>query len=81
MASRTYRTVHGSFSDTQINNSWVVPFSPRLSIMFQCHQNLELCISRVGEIKYLLEYVCKGQNRVSVQSVCGEQYYDETGKF
>ena len=35
--------------------------------MFQCHFNVEICISKVGSIKYLFKYVCKGQDRVSIE--------------
>ena len=34
--------------------------------MFHCHFNAELCISKVGSIKYLFKYVCKGQDRITV---------------
>ena len=35
--------------------------------MFNCHFNVELCISKVWSIKYLFKYVCKGQDRVTVE--------------
>ena len=60
--------VHGSkYQDCDVDNSWVVPYSLQLLRMFQGHFNAELCISKVGSIKYLFKYVCKGQDRVTVE--------------
>ncbi len=50
-----------------IDNSWLVPHSPELIRKFNCHMNAELCISKVGSIKYLFKYVCKGSDRVNVE--------------
>lgn len=49
--------------------------------MFQCHLNVELCVSRVGGIKYLFKYVCKDSDRVTIEMVRGEQCYVEIGHF
>ena len=71
-----------------LENSQVVPHSPDLLLKFRNHMNVELCISRVGSIKYLLKYVCKGSDRVTVEIMGryadrqsennseGEQYQD-----
>lgn len=40
--------------DVTIDNSWFMPYSPKLLRMFQCHFNVKLCMSNVGSIKYLL---------------------------
>ena len=48
-----------SYKEYNINKSWVVPYSPQLLIMFQCYFNVEICMSKVGSIKYLFKYVCK----------------------
>ncbi|CDF41007.1 ATP dpendant DNA helicase [Chondrus crispus] len=48
-----------------VDNSWVIPHSPVLLRSFACHLNVELCVSRVGGIKYLFKYVCKGQDRAA----------------
>ena len=50
-----------------IDNSWVVPYSPDLLRKFRTHMNIELCIFRFGSIKYFFKYVCKGSNRVTVE--------------
>lgn len=41
-------------------SSWVVLQSFTLLRMFACHINVELCACRIGGIKHLFKYVCKG---------------------
>ena len=65
----------------EIDNSWVVPYSPFLSRKFNCHLNVELCVSRVGGIKYLFKYVCKGRDRVTVEFVNETARYDEISSY
>ncbi len=50
-----------------IDNSWIVPHSPELIRKFNGHMNAEPCISKVGSIKYLFKYVCKGSNQVTLE--------------
>ncbi len=38
-----------------VDNSWVVAYNPKLMRIFHCHMNVELCVSRVGGIKYLFK--------------------------
>lgn len=70
----TYRAPGRSFTTGTIENSCVVPYSSRLSILFQCHLNVELCVSRVCGIKYLVETVCKGNDCLTVQFMHGQQH-------
>ncbi|CDF32173.1 unnamed protein product [Chondrus crispus] len=63
------------------HNSWVVPHSPVLLRSFACHLNVELCVSRVGGIKYLFKYVCKGQDRVTMEITAENERYDEISNF
>ncbi|CDF41005.1 unnamed protein product, partial [Chondrus crispus] len=63
------------------DNSWVVPHSPVLLRSFACHLNVELCVSRVGGIKYLFKYVCKGQDRVTMEITAENERYDEISNF
>ncbi|CDF40970.1 ATP dependant DNA helicase PIF1 [Chondrus crispus] len=63
------------------HNSWVIPHSPVLLRSFACHLNVELCVSRVGGIKYLFKYVCKGQDRVTMEITAENERYDEISNF
>ncbi|XP_031634678.1 uncharacterized protein LOC116347980 [Contarinia nasturtii] len=47
--------------DVEIDNSWVVPYSPLLSKMFNAHINIECCNS-VKSIKYICKYINKGSD-------------------
>ncbi len=42
----------------QVDNSWVLAYNPKLMRMFHFYMNVELCVSPVGGIKYLFEYIC-----------------------
>lgn len=39
----------------EVDRSWVVPHNPKGTMMFACHLNGELCISRVWRFKYLFQ--------------------------
>jgi hypothetical protein len=43
-----------------------VPYSPYLCLRFNCHINVEACISSKGS-KYLYKYTCKGGDRAMAQ--------------
>ncbi|XP_046686618.1 uncharacterized protein LOC124372283 [Homalodisca vitripennis] len=53
-----------------IDNRWVVPYSPLLCKTYKAHINVELC-SSVKSIKYICKYVHKGSDKAifSVQNV------------
>jgi hypothetical protein len=40
----------------------VVPYNSYLSLLFNCHINVEVCTS-VAAVKYLYKYVYKGHDR------------------
>ena len=63
------------------DNSWVIPHSLLLLRSFACHLNVEFCVSRVGGIKYLFKYVCKGQDRVTMEITAENECYDEISNF
>ncbi|GBP96607.1 hypothetical protein EVAR_89207_1 [Eumeta japonica] len=47
--------------DIEIDNRWIVPYSPILSKTFKAHINVESCHS-VKSIKYICKYVTKGSD-------------------
>eukprot|EP00918_Siedleckia_nematoides_P087190 GHVU01191799.1.p1 GENE.GHVU01191799.1~~GHVU01191799.1.p1 ORF type:complete len:1705 (-),score=120.63 GHVU01191799.1:910-5910(-) len=46
-----------------IDNRWVVPYSPYLLSKFKCHINVEVVCSPAAGVKYLFDYVYKGEDR------------------
>lgn len=50
-------------SEMEIDNKWIVPYSPILSKIFKCHINVENCNS-VKSIKYICKYIFKGNNKI-----------------
>uniref|UniRef100_A0A8D8T3L0 ATP-dependent DNA helicase n=1 Tax=Cacopsylla melanoneura TaxID=428564 RepID=A0A8D8T3L0_9HEMI len=57
----TPSTVEVRGNDVEVDNRWVVPYSPILSKAFQAHINVEYCNS-VKSIKYICKYVNKGSD-------------------
>jgi hypothetical protein len=47
--------------DIEIDNLWIVPYSPILSKTFNAHINIESCHS-VKSIKYICKYLTKGSD-------------------
>lgn len=47
--------------DVEVDNRWIVPYSPILSKMFNAHINVEACNS-VKAIKYICKYINKGSD-------------------
>jgi hypothetical protein len=50
-----------------LDNRWVVPYSPYLSLRYNCHINVEVCLSPTAA-KYLYKYVFKGEDRAMVRT-------------
>ena len=57
-------------NNTLIDNRWIVPYNPYLSLLFDAHINVEVCVS-VSSTKYLYKYVHKGGDR-SMMSIQNE---------
>lgn len=49
----------------QVDNRWVVPYSPVLSRAFETHLNVESCAS-IASIKYVTKYINKGDSRATL---------------
>ncbi|XP_050060417.1 uncharacterized protein LOC126551362 [Aphis gossypii] len=47
-----------------IDNRWIVPYSPLLLRVFDCHINIELCHS-VKAIQYICSYINKGSDQAA----------------
>ena len=47
---------------SELGNRWVVPYNPKLLMMFNCHMNVEVC-SSIKSVKYLFKYVYKGHDK------------------
>lgn len=54
----TYRVTGGAHVTETIDKSWVVSYSPTLSIMSQFHLNVEMCLSCIDGIKYIFSSTC-----------------------
>ena len=49
-----------------VDNSWVIPYNPLLSLLFDCHINVEI-VHSIGSVKYLVKYQSKGPDRSIVK--------------
>ncbi|XP_069968901.1 uncharacterized protein [Bactrocera oleae] len=63
----------------EIDNQWVVPYSPLLSKTYKAHINVELC-SSVKSIKYICKYVNKGSD-LAVFGVQNINENDEIARY
>ena len=57
--------------DFTIDNRWVVPYSPLLSLKYNAHLNVEV-VNSVKAVKYLYKYITKGSDRVIIHLANGE---------
>jgi len=49
-----------------VDNRWVVPYNEFLAMKYECHINVQVCVS-VKSIKYLYKYVHKGSDRAMMR--------------
>lgn len=66
-------------NEIEIDNRWVVPYSPLLSKTYKAHINVEFCNS-VKSIKYICKYVHKGID-MAVFGVQGINENDEIARY
>jgi hypothetical protein len=50
--------------NAKLDNRWVVPFNPSLLMLYNCHINIEICLS-IKVVKYLYKYIYKGSDGAS----------------
>lgn len=49
-----------------VDNSWVVPYNPYLTLRYNCHINVEILVG-VGAVKYIHKYAYKGADRATAR--------------
>ncbi|XP_073821586.1 uncharacterized protein [Musca autumnalis] len=72
-------TVHIQNQEVEVDNRWIVPYSPLLSKTFKAHINVEFCNS-VKSIKYICKYINKGSD-MAVFGVADPNQNDEITQF
>ena len=73
-----YKFVRGQ--RVQVDNRWVVPYSPFLLLKYGCHCNLEICNS-IRSVKYLFKYQMKGCDMITVRLPNGNEIRDEVKEY
>ena len=63
-----------------VDNSWVVPYNPHLSLRYNCHINVEAAASPKSSL-YLFQYVTKGSDRACVNPLVEGQPRDEIAEY
>ena len=64
-----------------IDNSWIVPCNPFMSLRYNCHINVEMCASPLAA-KYLYKYVTKGPDCAMVTTEAeGARQRDEIKNY
>jgi hypothetical protein len=63
---RTYTTHRPGQPPHTFTNRDVIPYNPFLSAKYDCHINVEVCIS-VKAIKYIHKYIYKGHDRTTLE--------------
>ena len=74
------RTAKHPKTGRMIDNRWVVPYNPVLSLRYNCHINMEIC-SSPRAAKYLYKYVTKGNDRAMVSTEVEGQPRDEIADY
>lgn len=65
----------------EVNNQWVVPYNPYLTLKFNAHINVEACTT-MKSVKYLFKYIYKGHDCANIQvTASNELTHDEVTTF
>ena len=62
---RNTGTTYERTSNHIVDNRWVVPYCPELSLRLNCHINVEV-VSSIDAVKYMCRYFCKGHDAASI---------------
>ncbi|GBL83679.1 hypothetical protein AVEN_132609-1 [Araneus ventricosus] len=75
-------TVNISFrrSEASADNTWIVPYCPLLTKIFNAHINVEYCNS-VTSIKHVCKYVNKGSDMAVFELASGENDQNEIHQY
>ncbi|KAG8239489.1 hypothetical protein J437_LFUL019012 [Ladona fulva] len=68
------------YKQVEVDNRWVVPYTPLLSKMFEAHINVEYCNS-VKSIKYICKYINKGSDMAIFQIENENRKTDEITQY
>ena len=51
-----------------LDNRWVVPYNPYLVAKFDCHINVEICLT-IKSMTYIYIYIYKGHDRIALHVI------------
>ncbi|XP_071943821.1 uncharacterized protein [Antedon mediterranea] len=63
-----------------VDNTFVVPYNPILTLKYNAHINIEI-VTTIKAVKYIYKYITKGNDRVMVKLPSGEDAHDEIESF
>ncbi|GBM23565.1 hypothetical protein AVEN_122858-1, partial [Araneus ventricosus] len=66
--------------EVSVDNTWIVPYCPLLTKIFNAHINVEYCNS-VKSIKYVCKYVNKGSDIAMFDLTSGENGLNEIHQY
>ena len=64
----------------KVDNSWIVPYNPYLSLRYTCHINVEVCAS-AKSAKYIYKYATKGNDRAMVSTEVQDEVRNEIVEY
>ena len=73
-------TIDGYIQTVDLDNRWVVPYSPVLSKKYAAHINVEICCT-VKAVKYIHKYIHKGTDRTTVSVESADANVDEVSEY